>query len=187
MLRASTTTARLSNAGVLPVLHDDAAATAVTASSAGATATAGEIGGADAPAPTDDDEAARLNATYLWLLVLAATAECVTTCVWPQWRGLRVNVGATALNIVGPFLDGLSYGVEALPKRGAPSVACLQFRSAFLGCVGVLGRMWAFAAVLTLPSTVWTACSRRSRSWWTTRATSVRAVPCSGRCTSAAP
>ncbi|TYZ65245.1 hypothetical protein PybrP1_012341 [[Pythium] brassicae (nom. inval.)] len=131
MLRASTT-ARLSNAGVLPVLHDDDAATAAVASSVGG-ATADEGGGAGAPAPTDDDEAARLNATYLWLLALAATAECITTCVWPQWRGARVNVGATALNIVGPFLDGLSYGVEALPKRGAPSVACLQFRSAFLG------------------------------------------------------
>lgn len=84
----------------------------------------------------DDSEAMQLNETYLWLLVLATAGECVTTCFVPQWsafRAWRLNVSATLLNFVGPFLDGLTYGYEDLPKTQAPSIACLQFRSAFLG------------------------------------------------------
>lgn len=165
MLRTSATAARLSSAGVLPVLHDDVSLSeAVDASS---------LGGGDGDASflssgavaTEDDEAARLDASYLWLLVLSAAAECVTTCLWPQ------SVGATALNVVGPFLDGLSYGVEALPKRGAPSIACLQFRSAFLGCVhGLYYRNSAGTTAGGANADVCAACSRRSRSWWTTQA-----------------
>lgn len=77
----------------------------------------------------------RANEAYLWLLALAAAAECATTCflpalAFPRWR---LNASATALNLLGPFLDGLTYGHAELPKQGEPSAACLQFRSAFLG------------------------------------------------------
>lgn len=77
----------------------------------------------------------RANESYLWLLVLAAAAECATTCFLPElaFTHWRLNASATALNFIGPFLDGLTYGYEDLPKQGEPSVACLQFRSAFLG------------------------------------------------------
>ncbi|KAF1320474.1 hypothetical protein FI667_g12357, partial [Globisporangium splendens] len=81
-------------------------------------------------------EAMQLNETYLWLLALAAAAECITTCFVPDWGVLgasRINVSATALNFIGPFLDGVSYGYEDLPKTQTPSIACRQFRSAFLG------------------------------------------------------
>lgn len=83
-------------------------------------------------------EATQLNETYLWLLVLATAAECITTCFIPNWSFVnvsKVNVSATALNFIGPFLDGLTYGYEDLPKTGVPSIACTQFRSAFLGFV----------------------------------------------------
>uniref|UniRef100_K3W7P9 Transmembrane protein n=1 Tax=Globisporangium ultimum (strain ATCC 200006 / CBS 805.95 / DAOM BR144) TaxID=431595 RepID=K3W7P9_GLOUD len=96
----------------------------------------------DAPASRvlyEDDEAReamQLNETYLWLLALAAAAECITTCFVPDWGVLgasKINVSATVLNFIGPFLDGVSYGYEDLPKTQAPSIACRQFRSAFLG------------------------------------------------------
>ncbi|KAG7391790.1 hypothetical protein PHYPSEUDO_003410 [Phytophthora pseudosyringae] len=72
---------------------------------------------------------------FLWLLLLAAVAECVTTCFVPGYtlRPWGLNVDGTALNWIGPFLDGLSYGYEDRLKGAEVSLACVQFRSAFLG------------------------------------------------------
>ncbi|KAG6623214.1 putative fluoride ion transporter CrcB [Phytophthora cinnamomi] len=72
---------------------------------------------------------------FLWMLLQAAVAECVTTCFWPGYtlRAWGLNVGGSALNWVGPFLDGVTYGYEDRLKGTRVSVACLQFRSAFLG------------------------------------------------------
>lgn len=149
MLRSSTTVAaaharRSSSNAQLPVVNDDTDSGAPVSPSSSAAA-AGSTGG-DAAAVTrvlfddDDDasEAMQTNETYLWLLVLATAAECITTCFIPNWgifNSSKVNVSATMLNFVGPFLDGLTYGYEDLPKTGAPSIACTQFRSAFLGFV----------------------------------------------------
>ncbi|KAG1699674.1 hypothetical protein DVH05_012568 [Phytophthora capsici] len=72
---------------------------------------------------------------FLWMLLLAAVAECVTTCFVPGYtlRNWNLNVGGTALNFIGPFLDGLTYGYEDRQKDAEVSLACVQFRSAFLG------------------------------------------------------
>ncbi|EGZ27771.1 hypothetical protein PHYSODRAFT_476964 [Phytophthora sojae] len=70
------------------------------------------------------------------MLLLAAVAECVTTCFVPGYtlRSWGLNVGGTALNWIGPFLDGVTYGYEDRLKKGTQvSLACVQFRSAFLG------------------------------------------------------
>lgn len=86
------------------------------------------------------DVDAETHEKFLWLLICATSAECVTTCFVPAWTlavGFKVNASATMLNIIGPFLEGLTYGYEELPSKGAAStgvsIACLQFRSAFLG------------------------------------------------------
>ncbi|KAL3673919.1 hypothetical protein V7S43_001606 [Phytophthora oleae] len=72
---------------------------------------------------------------FLWILLLAAVAECVTTCFVPGYTlsSWGLNVGGTALNFLGPFLDGLTYGYEDRLKGADVSLACVQFRSAFLG------------------------------------------------------
>lgn len=146
MLRSSTTATavalarRSSSNAQLPILNDgtgDGSGGAPIAPSAAADDTAAvtrvlfDVG-------DEVSEASQLNETYLWLLVLATAAECITTCFVPNWifaNGSKVNVSATALNFIGPFLDGLTYGYEDLPKTGAPSIACMQFRSSFLGFV----------------------------------------------------
>ena len=72
---------------------------------------------------------------FLWLLLLAAVSECVTTCYMPGYtlHGLQLNAGGTLLNWIGSFLDGLSYGYEDKMKGAEVSLVCTQFRSAFLG------------------------------------------------------
>ncbi|CEG36743.1 Putative fluoride ion transporter CrcB [Plasmopara halstedii] len=69
---------------------------------------------------------------FLWMLLLATVSECVTTCFVPvytsQFYGL--NVSGTVLNWLGPFLDGWTYGSH---DRSDVSLACVQFRVAFLG------------------------------------------------------
>ncbi|KAG6967611.1 hypothetical protein JG688_00006218 [Phytophthora aleatoria] len=72
---------------------------------------------------------------FLWMLLLAAVSECVTTCFTPGYtlRSWGLNVGGTALNWIGPFLDGVTYGYEDRLKGAEVSLACVQFRSAFLG------------------------------------------------------
>ncbi|RLN93203.1 hypothetical protein BBJ28_00017722 [Nothophytophthora sp. Chile5] len=82
-----------------------------------------------------EKELRRTDETFLWLLLLAAVAECVTTCFLPAFTfaSWGLNVSATALNLIGPFLDGISYGYEASLKGAGVSLACMQFRSAFLG------------------------------------------------------
>lgn len=69
------------------------------------------------------------------MLLLAAVSECVTTCFMPDYtlRSWGLNLGGTALNWIGPFLDGLTYGYEERIKGADVSLACVQFRSAFLG------------------------------------------------------
>lgn len=86
------------------------------------------------------DVDAETHEKFLWLLICATSAECVTTCFVPAWTlavGFKLNASATMLNIIGPFLEGLTYGYEQLPAKGAASagisIACMQFRSAFLG------------------------------------------------------
>ncbi|KAL4125648.1 hypothetical protein PRIC2_009229 [Phytophthora ramorum] len=76
--------------------------------------------------PAQEQEKEQTDEQFLWLLLLAAVAECVTTCF--AW-----NVGGTALNWLGPFLDGVTYGYEDRLKSEGVSIACVQFRSAFLG------------------------------------------------------
>lgn len=90
------------------------------------------------PAVVDVD--AETHEKFLWLLICATSAECVTTCFVPAWTlavGFKLNASATMLNIIGPFLEGLTFGYEQLPAKGAAhtgiSIACMQFRSAFLG------------------------------------------------------
>lgn len=88
--------------------------------------------------PSREQEKVPLRQTdeeFLWLLLLAAVAECVTTCFVPGYtlRSWGLNVGGTALNWIGPFLDGLSYGYKDRLKSAEVSLACVQFRSAFLG------------------------------------------------------
>ncbi|KAF1793625.1 Major facilitator superfamily domain [Phytophthora cactorum] len=48
------------------------------------------------------------------MLLLAAVSECVTTCFTPGYtlRSWGLNVGGTALNWIGPFLDGVTYGAD---------------------------------------------------------------------------
>ena len=75
------------------------------------------------------------NDEFLWLLLLAAVSECVTTCYLPGYtlHRFQLNVGGTLLNWIGPYLDGLSYGYEDRMKGVEISLVCTQFRSAFLG------------------------------------------------------
>ncbi|CAH0491051.1 unnamed protein product [Peronospora farinosa] len=77
----------------------------------------------------------RIDEEFLWLLLLAAVAECVTTCFMPGYTLYTwgLNVDGTVLNWIGPFLDGLSYGYEDYSKGSETSLVCVQFRSAFLG------------------------------------------------------
>ncbi|CAI5746195.1 unnamed protein product [Peronospora destructor] len=88
--------------------------------------------------PTIEQEkepVSRMDEELLWLLLLAAVAECVTTCFMPGYtlHTWELNVDGTALNWIGPFLDGLSYGYEDYRKGSEMSLVCMQFRSAFLG------------------------------------------------------
>ncbi|CAH0477858.1 unnamed protein product [Peronospora belbahrii] len=79
---------------------------------------------------------ARKEEEFLWLLVLAAVAECVTTCFMPRYtvHNWKLSVDGTALNWIGSFLDGLSCGYEEFMVNDREmSLASLQFRSAFLG------------------------------------------------------
>uniref|UniRef100_A0AAV1T5P5 Uncharacterized protein n=1 Tax=Peronospora matthiolae TaxID=2874970 RepID=A0AAV1T5P5_9STRA len=75
------------------------------------------------------------NDEFLWLLLLAAVSECVTTCYLPGYtlHRFQLNVGGMLLNWIGPYLDGLSYGYEDRMKGTEISLVCTQFRSAFLG------------------------------------------------------
>ncbi|RQM16351.1 hypothetical protein KXD40_002272 [Peronospora effusa] len=77
----------------------------------------------------------RIDEEFLWLLLLAAVAECVTTCFMPGYTLYTwgLNVDGTVLNWIGPFLAGLSYGYEDYSKGSETSLVCVQFRSAFLG------------------------------------------------------
>ncbi|KAE9124987.1 hypothetical protein PF010_g5794 [Phytophthora fragariae] len=91
-----------------------------------------------AEAPAEQEKEKELRETdeqFLWMLLLAAVAECVTTCFVPGYtlRSWGLNVGGTALNWVGPFLDGVTYGYEDRLEGTQVSLACMQFRSAFLG------------------------------------------------------
>ncbi|GLD91874.1 hypothetical protein PINS_up022136 [Pythium insidiosum] len=81
------------------------------------------------------NEAAATNLAYMWSLLLATLAECITTCFVPEWyfEGWKVNVTATVINLVGPFLDGMSYGYEDGMKPDARRLPFLEFRAAFLG------------------------------------------------------
>ncbi|KAG7394368.1 hypothetical protein PHYBOEH_005274 [Phytophthora boehmeriae] len=94
-----------------------------------------DAGGADSALKTHEKERKQSEEAFLWLLLLAAVAECVTTCFVPGYSMAvwGVNVGATALNWLGPFMDGVSYGLEDRFKGVEVSLACIQFRSAFLG------------------------------------------------------
>ncbi|KAJ0393970.1 hypothetical protein ATCC90586_007836 [Pythium insidiosum] len=83
----------------------------------------------------DVNEAAATNLAYMWSLLLATLAECITTCFVPEWylEGWKVNITATVINLVGPFLDGMSYGYEDGTKPDAQRLPFLEFRAAFLG------------------------------------------------------
>jgi hypothetical protein len=85
----------------------------------------------------DTDEIFRTNTHYLWTLLFATTAECLTTCYVPEWTigTSKLNASATALNFIGPFMDGISYTFEEIPKIHKMSLPCLDFREAFLGYV----------------------------------------------------
>ena len=71
---------------------------------------------------------------FLWLLLFSAIAECVTTCYTPEIRIINtsMNVRATALNILGCFLDGIFYSLEN-SARGMSFSFTKEFRSAYLG------------------------------------------------------
>lgn len=69
---------------------------------------------------------------FLWLLLFSAIAECVTTCYTPEIRIFSINVSATALNLVGCFLDGMFHSLENSAKEMSCSVT-REFRSAYLG------------------------------------------------------
>ncbi|KAI9996031.1 hypothetical protein PInf_013209 [Phytophthora infestans] len=85
--------------------------------------------------PEADTSLRQTDEEFLWMLLLAAVSECVTTCFMPDYtlRSWGLNLGGTALNWIGPFLDGLTYGYEERIKGADVSLACVQFRSAFLG------------------------------------------------------
>ncbi|TDH65248.1 hypothetical protein CCR75_008867 [Bremia lactucae] len=76
-----------------------------------------------------------LDEELLWMLLLAAVSECVTTCFVPGYSLLSsgLNVSGTALNWIGPFLDGATYGYEDQLHGAEMPLACVHFRSAFLG------------------------------------------------------
>lgn len=80
-------------------------------------------------------EAADTNVAYLWLLLLSTLAECITSCFLPEWYypGWNVNVTATLINFIGPFLDGMSYGYEDHLRMEVVRIPALQFRAAFFG------------------------------------------------------
>lgn len=125
---------------------------------------------------------------FLWMLLLAAVAECVTTCFVPGYtlRSWGLNVGGTALNWIGPFLDGVTYGYEDRLKKGTQvSLACVQFRSAFLGYASGDLRGYGAGADRAASLLLIAGSSRRTRSWSTTREISVAAALQRGLCTSA--
>ncbi|DAZ96780.1 TPA: hypothetical protein N0F65_005778 [Lagenidium giganteum] len=84
---------------------------------------------------SEADQFIKTNTQCLWLLLLSTAAECLTTCYIPDWfwGDTKLNLSATALNFIGPFIDGMSYGFEDLPKTTTIPIPGLQFRSAFLG------------------------------------------------------
>jgi hypothetical protein len=88
------------------------------------------------PTRTQKQKEDQTDEQFLWLLLLAAVGECVTTCFVPAYTlsTWGLNVGGTLLNLLGPFLDGVTYGYEDQRKGAELSIACVQFRSAFLGC-----------------------------------------------------
>ncbi|KAF4322829.1 hypothetical protein BBO99_00003813 [Phytophthora kernoviae] len=71
--------------------------------------------GTETSLKTQDKERLQSEEAFLWLLLLASVAECVTTCFVPAY-----TMSAWGVNI------DRSKGVEI-------SLACIQFRSAFLG------------------------------------------------------
>ncbi|KAI9907745.1 hypothetical protein PsorP6_004603 [Peronosclerospora sorghi] len=62
----------------------------------------------------DKEPLREIEDEFLWLLLLAAVAECVTTCYIPGYtlRKWELNVFGTLLNWIGSLLDGFSYGYE---------------------------------------------------------------------------
>ncbi|KDO20628.1 hypothetical protein SPRG_12985 [Saprolegnia parasitica CBS 223.65] len=79
-------------------------------------------------------------ATKLWRhvrhsVLFACTAECVTTCFVPVWahETTGINVSATLLNIVGPFLEGCAYTLQNATAQDEWKRACRYFRTVFLG------------------------------------------------------
>ncbi|RHY88423.1 hypothetical protein DYB37_007286 [Aphanomyces astaci] len=69
------------------------------------------------------------------IVLFACTAEAITTCFTPQWvhESTGINVSATLLNILGPFLEGTAQYLEETTSHAEWKRACFYFRSVFLG------------------------------------------------------
>ncbi|OQS02026.1 hypothetical protein THRCLA_05569 [Thraustotheca clavata] len=68
-------------------------------------------------------------------VLFACAAECFTTCCVPHWAhtSTGINLSATILNIIGPFLEGIAFTLQNSTAQEDWKRACRYFRSVFLG------------------------------------------------------
>ncbi|KAF0694909.1 Aste57867_14251 [Aphanomyces stellatus] len=69
------------------------------------------------------------------LVLFACSAEAITTCFMPEWvhTTTGINVSATLLNIIGPFLEGCAQYMQENTTHIEWKRACVYFRTVFLG------------------------------------------------------
>ncbi|ETW01629.1 hypothetical protein, variant [Aphanomyces invadans] len=69
------------------------------------------------------------------IVLFACAAEAITTCFTPEWvhEPTGINVSATLLNVLGPFMEGVAQHLQETTAHPEWKRACYYFRSVFLG------------------------------------------------------